>query len=311
MANTENEKDREQELESFKTDINLVGFATSHGYELDVRASSRNSATMTNAAGDKIIVGRALDGHWIYFSVRDDRDHGSIIDFVQHRGGGSLGEVRKRLRSPAISPTPNFAPETLEPITPDAVKVRAAFAAMRPLEPCRQFLENVRGIPSEVLDSKRFDGRILSDGFSNAIFPHWNAEGLSGYEIKNNDFTGFAPGGQKGLWGSRTQPTDKTLVIAETAIDALSYAALFGLERTRFVSTAGQLNTEQPDLLKRAAAKMIGPNCEIILALDNDEAGRSMAESLSTALSGILPCKMHAPEDLDSDWNDDLRRQRS
>ena len=94
--------DREQELESFKTDINLVGFATSQGYELDVRASSRSSATMRNAAGDKIAVGRAADGHWIYFSVKDDRGHGSTIDFVQHRGGGSLcnGES-SRLTSPA------------------------------------------------------------------------------------------------------------------------------------------------------------------------------------------------------------------
>lgn len=301
--------DRERELESFKTEINLIGFAASQGYELDIRASSRNSATMTNAAGDKIIIGRAADRHWIYFSVRDDRDHGSIIDFVQHRGGGSLGEVRKQLRSrPASSPTPRSNLETLEPITRDLVKIRATFSAMRPMDSCKQFLENVRGIPASVLNSNRFGGRILSDKFNNAIFPHWNAEGLSGYEIKNNGFTGFAPGGQKGLWGSRTQPTDKTLVIAETAIDALSYAALFGLERTRFVSTGGQLNSEQPDLLKRAAAKMMAGDTEIILALDNDKAGHAMAERLKPRLIDILPCRLHFPTAVGTDWNDELKQ---
>ena len=178
------------------------------------------------------------------------------------------------------------------------------------MESCKQFLEEVRGIPSSVLDSNRFDGRILSDDFSNAIFPHWNAEGLSGYEIKNENFTGFAPGGQKGLWGSRTRVTDKTLVIAETAIDALSYAALFGFERCRFVSTAGQLNPEQPELLKRAAAKMIGQSAEVVLAFDNDEAGHALANTLMPDLNEILPCRTHLPTAIDADWNDTLRGER-
>ena len=305
----ESKMDREQELESFKTDINLTAFAAASGYELDERASSRNSATMSNAAGDKIIIGRAADGHWIYFSVRDDTDHGSIIDFTQKRGGGSLGKIRKQLREHLSTPPapPVSSLKSLEPLSRDLVKVRAAFSAMRPMESCKQFLKQVRGIPSSVLDSKRFDGRILSDDFSNAIFPHWNAEGLSGYEIKNENFTGFAPGGQKGLWGSRTRVTDKTLIIAETAIDALSYAALFGFKRCRFVSTAGQLNPEQPELLKRAAAKMVGPDAEIILAFDNDEAGHSLAETLQPILSELLICHRHFPATVGKDWNDELR----
>ena len=311
VTNVENKMDREQELESFKTDINLIGFATSQGYEIDGKESSRNSATMKNAAGDKIIIGRAADGHWIYFSVRDDTDHGSIIDFTQRRGGGSLGEVRKQLREHLSTPPapPVSSLKSLEPLSRDLVKVRAAFSAMRPMESCKQFLEQVRGIPSSVLDSNRFDGRILSDDFSNAIFPHWNAEGLSGYEIKNENFTGFAPGGQKGLWGSRTRVTDKTLVVAETAIDALSYAALFGFERCRFVSTAGQLNPEQPELLKRAAAKMIGPNAEIVLAFDNDKAGHALAENLTPILGEFIPCRLHFPATAGKDWNDTLRER--
>ncbi len=49
--------------------------------------------------GDKIIVAKGEDGHWVYFSVRDDRlDNGSIIDFEQSRQSGTLGDVRKALR---------------------------------------------------------------------------------------------------------------------------------------------------------------------------------------------------------------------
>lgn len=67
------------ELERFKTTINLTEYATSQGYQLDKRASSRNSVVMRHPAGDKVVIARGEDQHWIYFSVRDDADNGSII----------------------------------------------------------------------------------------------------------------------------------------------------------------------------------------------------------------------------------------
>ncbi len=86
------------ELETFKTDINLTEYAAAQGYEINRKESSRNSVIMRRPSGDKIIIARGHDRHWIYFTVRDDRDNGSIIDFIQHRKGLSLGEVRKELR---------------------------------------------------------------------------------------------------------------------------------------------------------------------------------------------------------------------
>jgi hypothetical protein len=44
------------ELESFKTDINLTEFAAASGYRLDRKASSRNSVVMTHPERDKIII---------------------------------------------------------------------------------------------------------------------------------------------------------------------------------------------------------------------------------------------------------------
>jgi hypothetical protein len=73
------------ELENFKTNINLTEYAASQGYELDRRQSSRNSVIMRHASGDKFIVAQGHDRHWIYFSVRDEADNGSIIDFIQNR----------------------------------------------------------------------------------------------------------------------------------------------------------------------------------------------------------------------------------
>jgi len=90
---------REQEIDDFKRRINLTEYAAAQGYALDRKESSRNSVTMRGPGDDKIIIGKdANSGHWIYFSVRDDADNGTIIDFIQNRQRFDLGEVRKALR---------------------------------------------------------------------------------------------------------------------------------------------------------------------------------------------------------------------
>ena len=90
---------RNDELEQFKTGINLAEYAAAQGYQLDRKESCRNSAVMRRESdNDKIIIATDIDGHGVYFSVRDDQDNGSIIDFVQSRQRLNLGQVRKELR---------------------------------------------------------------------------------------------------------------------------------------------------------------------------------------------------------------------
>ena len=61
------------------------------------------------------------------------------------------------------------------------------------------------GAPCPLLIAdERFAGRIRIDNKGNAVFPHFDAEGLSGYELKNVEFTGFASGGAKALWLSNS-----------------------------------------------------------------------------------------------------------
>src|SRR5208283_3994562 len=88
----------DNELESFKNGIDLRAYAAEQGYQLDRKESWRGSAVMRHPNGDKIVIKRGSDGHYVYFSVRDDRDHGTVIDFVQFRQNLSLGAVRKELR---------------------------------------------------------------------------------------------------------------------------------------------------------------------------------------------------------------------
>lgn len=304
-------QDRTAELEHFKTQIDLAAFAMATGYAVDRKASSRSSLVLENGSGDKVIVARGLDGHWIYFSVRDDADNGSIIDFVQRREGGSLGDVRKRLRaflgadhSPALLPT---APPIRAAAT-DVLRIRARFEGMTALSGHHDYLETERRIPAEVLQSPRFQDRVRSDHFRNAVFPHWNAEGICGYEIKNRGFTGFAPGGSKGLWLSRLQSSDQTLVVCESAIDALSYFALKSPPTAQFCSTAGALNPGQPELL-RLAAQRLPPGGRVVLAVDNDPGGDALAGALREALGSLENIEVleDRPALRGMDWNDELR----
>ena len=91
-------KKRVKQLERFKTEINLVKYATSIGYKYLRNESSPSSAVLRHDSGERILVVTDTDGQGIYFSLNDDRDRGTIIDLVQRRRNLNLGEVRKELR---------------------------------------------------------------------------------------------------------------------------------------------------------------------------------------------------------------------
>ena len=91
-------KRKVKQLERFKTEINLVEYATSIGYKYLSDKSSPSSAVLRHGSGDLIVVVTDTSDRGVYFSLNDDRDRGTIIDFVQRRLDLNLGEVRKELR---------------------------------------------------------------------------------------------------------------------------------------------------------------------------------------------------------------------
>ena len=198
----------DRELDTFKRDINLIEYATSRcGYERIRRESSRASHVLVNRANDdKIVVGREQDGHWVYFSVRHEKDNGTIIDFVQHRERKNIGEVREELRAWLGTPRPEFERHRHDvpvpaPIERDRNKVVTALAAARQLE--NSLYLHSRGIRPETLKEPRFAGTIKEDARGNVLFVHRDQDGVAGFEVKNRDFTGFATGGTKAIWHSQ------------------------------------------------------------------------------------------------------------
>ena len=310
---------RKDELHTFKTQINLCEYAASTGFEFDVKSSSRHSAVMRHSNGEKVVIARNSSQEWIYFNVHQTaKDSGTIIDFVQVRKGFSLGEVRKELRpwvgkgamsAACHEPKPHFR---LVPSSHNASAVAANWIAAKQVSVPQRYLTEDRRLPSSVLADPIFGDRLRTDQRSNILFPHWNQYGsLCGYEVKNRGFTGFAPGGTKGLWCSRPRPDDQVMVLAETAIDALSVAAIFGPDRKRFFSTAGQISPSQAACIRSAVSRMPA-DAEIWLAFDNDDGGLKLAKQVKDALATLTgntrKVIMSLPPNFGEDWNDVLRR---
>jgi hypothetical protein len=302
------------ELDRFKRDIDLSAFAASKGYSLDRRESSATCRVLRHeATGDKIIVGKAADGHWQYFSVRDRDDNGTIIDFIQHRERTTLGQVRQELREWTHTGhhLPAFARRSVEPVTKDRAAV-ALVVARSTVVTTHPYLES-RGLTPETLSAPRFRGtwRRAEGPHGNVMFLHHDGDGLTGFELKNAGFTGFSKGGSKGLWASVTTPTDNRLVIVESAIDAISYHQVNPHPKTRYLSFAGGLNERQPELLERAISWM-APGSTVVAGTDNDRQGHAFAERIA-ALCKEHPhvtFERHAPT-VGKDWNDQLQALRS
>ena len=183
---------------------------------------------------------------------------------------------------------------------------------MKPLA-FHAWLEEERAIPRSLLLDPRFAGRIRVDFRANAVFPHADQDGPCGYEIKNRGFTGFARGGEKGLWFSAARAGDTALVIAESGIDALSYAALHPDEAARYASTGGAMNPNQPALIAGAIEKL-GQGARLVIATDNDPGGRALADQIEALARQAgredLVLIRDLPEGEDSDWNDVLRARQ-
>ena len=306
----------DEELERFKSDVNLTELAASHGYRLvgrersaegKWRGSTQASVSMRHPdTDDKIIIRRDRDGHWTYFSVRDDRDNGTVVDFLQRRGQPSLGGIRKELRLWLHVDRPNLPIELYRPSVRihqrDEAAAAVAYSSASAAR-CR-YLED-RGISREVADDRRFAGAYRLGERGNVLFPHCDpTTGLVvGFEVKNKGFTSFAKGGRKTFWMSEARPDDDRLVIVESSIDAFSYHQLFPHQHARYLSTGGSVGPEALALIGAEIASMPA-GAEVVSATDADKEGEKLHKRLEDA--GGRPLRRHASP-LPKDWNDYLQ----
>lgn len=299
--------DRNQEIEFFKTKVNLVSFVESFSFERDLKKSSRHNFVMKKDDETLIISINKASGHWQYFNSLDSNDKGSIIEFIQNRKSLNLGQVRKELRDFLNINHPVYsAPyENKKPLNKVNIKKIKAFIHHREICLSNDYLLS-RLITEQTIQSNIFKGRIL-EGYKGAvIFPHFNEEGVSSYEVNNKDFKHFPEEGMKGLWLSRTPEFIQEIIFIESPIEGLSYYQYFK-EPTNIllVSGSGNWSKEADKLIIKLIDK--NPNSKIKAAFNNDKGGHLQYERLVTLLENKAPVIKFFPDQQGSDWNKKLR----
>ena len=289
------------ELEYFKTHISLADYAAMRGYLLDKQESSRASVVMRHSDGDKIIIATSDDNHGIFFSVKHPAG-GSILDFVMHRDGVNLGHARHILRNlnPVSFPTAqkSFIPKP-KPVTRDRAAIMATWHSLQAYT--GDYLQSRRIAPATIA---AFSDNIRMElKHKNICFKHEDADGVTGWEVKNRTFTGFASGGTKSFFAARVGLTPDNppprIVLSESALDVMSYYQTDprpGL----YLSFAGALSPDQKTLLQKILAKH--DRAEILTATDNDPQGDAYAALIET----MRPDATRARPTQGKDWNDCL-----
>lgn len=296
---------------AFKQSISLSQYAASQGYELDPRKSTRSSLVMRHANGDKIVISKKGDV-WVYFSVFDEKDNGTIIDFVKHRTNKTFAEIGKELTAWTGSEIlPIYSLPEVQHQVYDRARIKKAFAYMKPVG-SHPYLINERKIPVNVLDHYRFKGRIFRDNYANIVFPHHDEQGVCGLELKNHDKSVFMRGSEKALWLGNISQSDTVLTLAESAIDALSHFTLFEPDNTAYGAVSGGMRDKQFAYLLQVIA-MMPQLAKIVLAVDNDKGGTNIAERIEKFLANKFSGEIirHVPQTEGMDWNNVLKDANS
>ena len=298
------------ELERFKSEIELPRYLYNQGYEYDLKKSTLGYKVMKNAH-EKVIITRKPDNHYVYINPHNDKDCGSIIDFVKTRRGLNLGQIRKELR-PWIGGGDPPKPVKTRKILPDKqhqiVKTdpdygRIALTWLNASEVFDYKYLRSRGIRPATI--KKYGDSVKQSKNSTLLFKHLGAEGVAGYEYKSDTAAGFSSGGRKGLCVLRPQGDQvkiKKMVITETALDALAYAQIDKCrEDTAYVSTGGNCSAHQVAQIKAVVERF---EMDVIHAHDADLGGDRQAAALQKEVGG----ERHRPRH--KDWCEEVELHR-
>ena len=295
------------DFNTFKRNINLPAFAVTYGYEVDKKKTTKTSIAM-KSGNDKVIISKK-NSIWVYFSVNDDADSGTIVDFVKNRTNKAMPEIGRMLTAQNGLSDPLPTSHKVENQSNDISRVKAIFNRCDPFQRSR-YLES-RGLDAELIKSTRFTGRVFVDRHRNVVFPHFQNGQVSGLELKNRDRGLLVKGSKKTFWRSNSNRNDTTLVVTEAVIDALSYAKLFQNPNELYLATGGGVSASQCQLF----AKMLSATNtikKVVIATDNDSGGDRIAKRLlKTARKSSYTGRVtrHRPPVDGDDWNDELLRR--
>lgn len=306
--------EHELTFQKIKEQVELPRLLSHFGYNLRKGEHLGKGKWHVFEGDDTLVVFQGRGGDWMYFNAQDERDKGSVIDWMKNRvssgciagiaqppGRNLWQSVNDHFRAYLNLPEEQRPRLDLPPIveTAPGEKFHSIYTQhCRPLENTA-YLEG-RGITKSTIANPQFAGRILNQyhtvqregmppkTYVNTAFPAYHEGRVVGLELKGEGFKGQAPESQftRSLWLSKP-PADgpaTVLVVSESALDTLSYAQLHPGEKALYASTAGTLTQNKIFELRRLLEEERIPG--IRAAFDNDTQGHHFDTRLLAGLAG-------------------------
>jgi Protein of unknown function (DUF3991)/Toprim-like len=278
-------------------------------WKLDRKESTKLSLKYRRGKGEIVIVSHAGRGWWDPTSDAK----GDVFRLVQRLESGlSFRHVRRRLRA--------FA--GLSPCFPSADRaggrkeldrsVAARWAERRAVwlnSPTRRYLRRQRGLSAAIIEAASVAGVLREGPVGSAWFAHFNHVGaVTHVDVRGPTYKGSLTGGVKSLF---LLPRPR-LVLAEAAIDALSFAAIENLRRdTVYAATGGGMGpgtiTAIETLLGDIARLPDGLFCSASDANGPGDRFADRHQSLARKF-GVSFARLRPPIE-GGDWNEVLRGQ--
>ncbi|MEF2229240.1 MAG: MobV family relaxase [Candidatus Cardinium sp.] len=311
------------DLEKVKREVNLIQHAASMGYVLNKEKSSKTWAVMEKD-GDKILIKNGLNqnGHWIYKSLVNEQEKGTIVDFMQKRGFSyqSICGLSSRHLDDRVVKDQKYLSVEIGDISSQRYIAQEAFDRVVEHKKgnylaCRGIDEATYGCYSGVKVGDQAVFALYRDVDQNGsgtmcstISYQFDAKGMmsdDGFFSSNKYFQKGLPRGLSILVDSDVPV--KHVVVLESPIDALSYKQMNNsLEGTMYVATCGSLSQGVRQELANVFSNAKENGQDVTLAFDNDKAGRQMDKEVREIAN---VCKVRYKSSIPpkgKDWNQEL-----
>ena len=282
---------------------NLVQLLVEDGWQINARKTTKQSISMKR--DDRAVVVSNQGGHYIYFETDSKVKNGTAIDYLIHERNLNFRE--------AVAWLQQWDSTESAPVIQAGQKRPTNFFKIYNNLPNPEYSKylNYRGLSKETYSSPAFQGKFKTRG-STVLFPHYRGSyEIPGVEMRGYQIKKFWKNSERTLWNSNVLDANnpnKTLYIAESPIDAMSFAQYKGLSlqdgSSIFAATSGSISPSQLELLKQVAKShpWLGG---IRIIFDNDGPGRKMADGLEQALRKVTATDIHQelPFMEGYDWN--------
>lgn len=301
-----------------------------NGYEIDREKSTARNPVLKSNGRYKVIISLMPSGDYLYFNPNDDRDKGNIYTLAKNHGLDINKMIETYLQMPVDK---KFNIKTKS----DKENVKEIVDKFNAL-PCydsnkHPYLKN-RSIDSAIIDN--YAKNIKVDKHFNVYFPQYSLVEdrkniyVRGYTMKlatpiykDKDGNPYEKSiksltkGEKGLEIPMPKDTSnvKSVIIAESSIDTLSFAEIASENNAVLIATSGNANIESTMKTIEFIHNKLNIQ-QYHLAFDNDEVGEKLKESYTQALldtiyDGLdLNTVYHKPiinhSAYTKDFNDDL-----